>query len=60
MQDVTLWVVDTNLRAREFYEARGFRLDGARRKEVLALGTPEGDQVDVVRYRCRLGAGGNL
>ena len=60
MEDVTLWVVDTNLRARRFYEARGFRLDEARRKEVLALGTTEGDQVDVVRYRCRLSVGGNL
>ena len=60
MEDVTLWVVDTNLRARRFYEDRGFRLDEARRKEVLALGTTEGDQVDVVRYRCRLSAGRNL
>lgn len=60
MEDVTLWVVDSNVRACKFYEARGFRLDGARRKEVLALGTTEGDQVDVVRYRLQLGAGGNL
>ncbi|MGH8957973.1 MAG: GNAT family N-acetyltransferase [Acidimicrobiia bacterium] len=60
LEDVTLWVVTTNLQARRFYEACGFRLDGARRDEVLALGTAEGDRVDVVRYRRQLGAGGNL
>jgi ribosomal protein S18 acetylase RimI-like enzyme len=58
-EDVTLWVVKTNLQARKFYEARGFRLDGARREEVLSLGTAEGDRVEVVRYRCQLDAGGN-
>lgn len=28
-QEATLWVLDTNARARQFYEAAGFRLDGA-------------------------------
>ena len=60
VEDVTLWVVDFNLGARKFYEAHGFRLDGAQRTEVLALGVGDGDQVDVLRYRRRLGAGGNL
>jgi len=27
--EVTLWVLDTNARAQRFYEAAGFRLDGA-------------------------------
>ena len=55
--DVTLWVVDSNLGARKFYEARGFGLDGARRREILALGSADGDVVDVVRYRRQLTAG---
>ncbi|HKZ19370.1 MAG TPA: N-acetyltransferase [Acidimicrobiia bacterium] len=58
-EEVTLWVVNNNLQARKFYEARGFGLDGGRRKEVLSLGTALGDQVEVVRYRYQLDTGGN-
>lgn len=53
-EDATLWVVDTNRRARKFYESNGWRLDGARRKEILAVGSGNGDEVSVVRYRLEL------
>jgi ribosomal protein S18 acetylase RimI-like enzyme len=44
--EATLWVLAGNRQAREFYEARGWRPDGATRKE--AIGSTE---VDEVRYR---------
>ena len=43
---VTLWVLDTNTRARGFYEAAGFRPDGAVKVD-LRLGFP----LREVRYR---------
>ena len=47
--DVVLWVLEDNPRARRFYEAAGWRLDGARRPiRFLATEVPE------VRYRKRL------
>lgn len=47
-EQVTLWVLDTNDRARRFYEAMGFRPDGAATE--LTYGEPR----TVVRYRKRL------
>lgn len=44
--DVTLWVLDSNERARRFYERAGFTPDGATKDDVLG-GTP----VTEVRYR---------
>lgn len=44
--DVTLWVLDSNERARRFYELAGFAPDGATKEEVMAR-TP----VKEVRYR---------
>ena len=31
----TLWVLEKNARARRFYEARGFRLDGSRKEDTI-------------------------
>ena len=45
----TLWVLEDNARARRFYEAAGWRADGARQRiERLGVSPPE------VRYRKRL------
>lgn len=45
-QQVTLWVLDTNARARRFYEAAGFRADGAVKQD------DRGEfQLREVRYR---------
>lgn len=52
--EATLWVVAGNDRARKFYEALGWRLDGSQRREILAVEGPDGDEVDVVRYRLEL------
>jgi ribosomal protein S18 acetylase RimI-like enzyme len=44
--DAILWVLDTNERARRFYEAGGWQQDGAVRREVI------GDaEVNELRYR---------
>ena len=48
--EVTLWVLDTNARARRFYEAAGFRLDGAIKVDD-SLGFP----LREARYRLSLG-----
>jgi GNAT superfamily N-acetyltransferase len=45
-EEATLWVLENNPRARRFYEAAGWTLDGATKAGVL-LGTP----VSEVRYR---------
>jgi ribosomal protein S18 acetylase RimI-like enzyme len=45
-RQVTLWVLDTNDRARRFYQAAGFAADGAERVEEIG-----GSQVREVRYR---------
>lgn len=52
----TLWVVAENRRARRFYERLGWHVDGATRRELLAVEGEEGDDVQVVRYRLDLGA----
>lgn len=44
--DVTLWALDSNERARRFYELAGFAPDGATKEDVMA-GTP----IREVRYR---------
>lgn len=46
--EATLWVLDGNHQAREFYQAAGWRTDGATRRE--AIGPTE---VDEVRYFIR-------
>jgi hypothetical protein len=45
---VTLWVLDTNERARRFYEARGWRADGTSKSDAS-----RGSPVVEVRYRYR-------
>jgi RimJ/RimL family protein N-acetyltransferase len=44
--EVTLWVLDTNARARRFYEAAGFRPDGA-----IKLDDSRGFPLREARYR---------
>ncbi len=46
---VTLWVLDTNARARRFYEAAGFAADGTEKVEPFA-----GAPLREVRYRLSL------
>lgn len=50
-EQATLWVLDTNERARRFYQAAGWRPDGAVKKDVRW-----GFSLDEVRYRRRLPA----
>lgn len=45
---VTLWVLDSNQRARRFYEKAGFTTDGASKTETVAPGVV----LEEVRY-CR-------
>lgn len=53
--EATLWVLDTNDRARRFYEAAGWRADGASKVEERPAG-----KLSEVRYRKALEAdGGN-
>ena len=47
-RDATLWVLEDNTRARDFYERAGWELDGVRKIEAF-LGT----EVAEVRYRKR-------
>ena len=44
--EATLWVLDTNERARRFYEAGGWRLDGADKVDTIG-----GVGIREVRYR---------
>ena len=50
-EEARLWVLDTNEPAHRFYEAMGWRADGARRREHL-----EGLELSEVRYRRSLTA----
>lgn len=45
LSEITLWVIESNLRARRFYELVGFRPDGVKKQEVK-LGT----NLVLVRY----------
>jgi hypothetical protein len=47
-REVTLWVLDTDERARRFYEAGGWRTDGTSRTDES-----RGSAVVAVRYRYR-------
>jgi ribosomal protein S18 acetylase RimI-like enzyme len=48
--EATLWVVAGNTRARQFYEAQGWRADGHEKRDAQLTGTP----LHEVRYRLRL------
>lgn len=54
----TLWVVSDNLPARGFYEQLGWNAEAITRRQLLAVGDEEGDEVEVVRYARGLGDGG--
>lgn len=47
--EATLWVLDANVRARRFYESRGWTPDGA-----VKVDQREGFELHEVRYRCVL------
>jgi len=51
---MTLWVLETNSRARQFYESMGFHCDGARKTEKLTANF----EITEVRYRLELPVGG--
>jgi RimJ/RimL family protein N-acetyltransferase len=53
LRSAILWVLETNDRARRFYEAGGWRRDGTKRTERI-----EGARVDEVRYRREVGSEG--
>jgi len=46
-QALTLWVLEANMRARQFYEAHGFAADGARQVDLKLTGVP----LHLLRYR---------
>lgn len=52
-REATLWVLESNARARRFYDAAGWRADGGVKHHTV-LGAP----LTMVRYRRALGAGG--
>lgn len=54
--EATLWVVVGNARAETVYHRDGWRPDGARRRERLALPGEDGPEVEVRRLRRGLGA----
>jgi ribosomal protein S18 acetylase RimI-like enzyme len=45
--ELTLWVVESNRPARQFYESKGMRTDGARQQHVVA----ENISLNEIRYR---------
>ena len=49
-RSVTLWVLASNRAARDFYDAMGFRLDGATKADKLVDGSP----LHEVRFRIAL------
>ena len=55
----TLWVVMSNQESRSFYESLGWRTDGKRRWEELAVEGEQGEQVEVLRYHLELSDGDN-
>lgn len=48
--ELTVWVVESNRPARQFYESKGMRPDGARQQHVVA----ENIFLDEIRYRMRI------
>ena len=54
--EATLWVLHANARARRFYEAAGWRLDGLEKHDDTLTGFP----LHEVRYRIALDASTNL
>lgn len=54
----TLWVMEANQPAQRFYRRLGWRPDGARRIEGLALEGEPGPSVEVVRFRRALDRAG--
>lgn len=46
-QALTLWVLEANMRARRFYEAHGFKADGASQVDSNLTGVP----LQLLRYR---------
>jgi GNAT superfamily N-acetyltransferase len=48
--EATLWVLNGNVRARQFYEALGWRLDGGEKHDDQLTGFP----IHEVRYRIQL------
>jgi len=47
----SLWVVDTNARAKDFYGRLGWQPDGAHNTQRLSIDGKTGDEVEIVRYR---------
>lgn len=45
----TLWVLESNIRARQFYESRGWNPDGEQKREILG-----GESVTELRYSLQL------
>lgn len=54
-RNATLWVLDSNVRARGFYERRGWHVEGACKTEKIQNGTAE---MREVRYRRELSTNG--
>ncbi len=53
-EHATLWVMEVNQTARDFYRRLGWSPDGTRRIERLALEGEPGPSVEVIRYRLSL------
>jgi len=49
-QQVSLWVLETNLQGRKFYEKMGFILDGTEKSAEI-----DGQKVIEVRYQAKIG-----
>jgi len=50
-RSATLWVVSDNRPARAFYERLGWQAETLTRRQRLAVGDEQGDDVEIVRYR---------
>lgn len=53
--EIRVWVLDDNPRARRFYERFGFKLDGATDSYVADEGGSHETTVDEVRYTLNVG-----
>lgn len=56
-ESASLWVVAENARARQFYEALGWRFDGSSRIDRLVVGDERGVDLAALRYRVGLNDG---